>query len=192
MADTRVPDVRIIAKCSAAIVLTACTFHEGNPPLYCEADASYRGAYLLGTGDNINVNVFRFPELSGEYEIDGSGHISLPLLGQIEAIGISSDALAGHIETHLIERGFLNNPSVSIDVEENRPFYVLGEVAAPGEYVYVDYLTVDKAIAMAGGFTYRANKGNIVKKSSDGSECILRPGVYIFADDIIEVPERFF
>ena len=151
-------------------------------------------AYTLGTGDKLRVNVFGQPELSGEFVVDGTGAISLPLIGQVEAVGLSSQDLETKIATKL-SSGFLLDPKVSAEVINYRPFYILGEVGRPGEYPFNSGLTVLNAVAAAGGFTYRANKKVVDIKSADGNQetpfelntnTVVKPG------DTLRIGERIF
>jgi len=158
------------------------------------AAAQTNTAYTLGTGDKLRINVFGQPELSGEFVVDGTGAISLPLIGQVEAVGISTQELETKIATNL-SSGFLLDPKVSAEVINYRPFYILGEVGRPGEYPFNSGLTVLNAVAAAGGFTYRANKKVVFIKSADGNEeaalkldtnTVVRPG------DTLRIGERIF
>lgn len=151
-------------------------------------------AYALGGGDRIRITVFGQDELSGEFEIDGLGFISMPLIGQISAINRSTAALEQEISEKLAD-GYLLNPSVSAEVTTYRPFYILGEVSRPGEYPYASGLSVLNAVASAGGFSYRANKRVVYIKSIDGqgeisyqlgSQLMVQPG------DTIRIGERIF
>jgi protein involved in polysaccharide export with SLBB domain len=150
--------------------------------------------YQLGSGDQIRVTVFGEQDLSGEFEIDGTGNISLPLIGSV-TIGSKniSDAEASIVT--LLADGYLVSPRVNIEVLNYRPFYILGEVASPGSYPYVSGMTILNAIALASGFTHRAQKKRVeITRKQDGVEvkttvevtAIVQPG------DIIRVSERFF
>ena len=127
------------------------------------------GEYKLGGGDELRVTVFGEPELSGEYVLDGTGTISLPLIGQISALDLTISEFQSAVEARYAD-GYLRAPRVNAEVMNYRPFYILGEVRSPGEYPYADGLTVLNAIATAGGFTYRANENVILIKSADDAE----------------------
>ncbi|MAN67639.1 polysaccharide biosynthesis/export family protein [uncultured Hyphomonas sp.] len=151
-------------------------------------------AYVLGNGDRLRVTVFGHPDLSGEFDVDGSGAISLPLVGQIEALGLTTPQL----ETKIVETldgDYILNPRVSAEVINYRPYYILGEVGSPGEYPYNSGLTVLNAVAAAGGFTYRANKKVVFIKSVDtGSEetYTLDTNTAVKPGDTIRIGERIF
>lgn len=152
------------------------------------------GAYTLGNGDQLRVTVFGQPDLSGQFEVDGTGSISMPLIGQVEALGLTTPELEKRIVT-MLEGDYILNPRVSAEVINYRPYYVLGEVNRPGEYAYNSGLTVLNAVAAAGGFTYRANKKIVYIKSVDSPEeqafelttsTTVRPG------DTLRIGERIF
>lgn len=150
--------------------------------------------YTLGAGDKVEVTVFGHPDLSGTFDVDGTGLISLPLIGQLPVLGMT----AGQTETNIRSRltpDYLKNPRVSIQVLNYRPFYIIGEVKQPGSYPYVNGLTVLQAVAVAGGFTYRAKEKKIVvQRANDPSRAKrgARQGDPVLPGDIIEVPERYF
>jgi len=126
--------------------------------------------------------------------VDGTGAISLPLIGQMKAEGLSTAALENSISASL-GNGYILNPRVSVEVINYRPFYILGEVGTPGEYPYTSGLTVQNAVAAAGGFTYRANKKVVHIKSIDSDREIaydLTPNTVVKPGDTIRVGERIF
>ena len=151
-------------------------------------------SYKLGSSDRLRVTVFGHPDLSGEFEVDGTGSISLPLVGQVEALGLSTVELEQTIAAKLSE-GYILNPRISAEVINYRPFYVLGEVGRAGEYPYTNGLTVQNAIAAAGGFSYRANKKVVYIKSIDSDREIaydLTPTTIVKPGDTIRIGERIF
>lgn len=151
-------------------------------------------AYALGSSDRLRVTVFGHPDLSGEFEVDGSGSISMPLIGQLRAIGLSTVELETAIAERLAD-GYVLNPRVSAEVINYRPFYILGEVGRPGEYPYTSGLTVQNAVAAAGGFTYRANKRAVFIKSIDSDQEVLydlTPSTVVKPGDTIRIGERIF
>lgn len=150
--------------------------------------------YKLGPNDHTRIIVYGQPTLTGEYALDGNGVLSFPLIGNVQASGMTPTELQHTIAAKL-DPDYLHNPSVSVEVSTRRPFYVIGEVQKPGSYPFVTDMTVLNAIATAGGQTYRANMGNFyVKRLMDGrtvrvaatQETMLQPG------DTVEVRERYF
>jgi protein involved in polysaccharide export with SLBB domain len=117
--------------------------------------------YRLGPGDALNITVYEQPDLTGKYEVDGSGMIAFPLIGRVQAGGKTPDEVRATITTEL-NNGYLVNPKVTVQLGSYRPFYILGEVAKPGSYPYAAGLTVREAVAIAGGFTRIAHE-NYVK-----------------------------
>ena len=132
--------------------LTACE----RPPLDHPVQ-SLEGPYRLDSGDSLRVVVYDQPSLTNIYEVDQSGQVSLPLIGDVPARGRSTDALASAIESRYAT-AYLRDPNVTVQVATYRPFFVLGEVRTPGQYAYFPGMTAETAIAKAGGFTDRANK----------------------------------
>lgn len=188
----------ILILSAAALVLAACGSTGGQSAGAREAtpDAltQVATAYTLGSSDRLRVTVFGHPDLSGEFEVDGSGAVSLPLIGQQQALGLTTKQLEESITTTL-SSGYILNPRVSAEVINYRPFYILGEVGRPGEYPYTSGLTVQNAVAAAGGFTYRANKRIIYIKSMDSDREIpydLTPGTVVKPGDTLRVGERIF
>lgn len=150
-------------------------------------------AYTLGAGDKLRVQVFEEPDLSGQFEIDGSGSVSLPLIGEVAVRGLSVREAEKRIEARYLD-GYLRQPRVNVEVLNYRPFYILGEVNDPGSYPYVNGMTVLNAVALAGGFTYRAREEEIllVRSSRPDQEIPVGPETIILPGDIIKVRERFF
>lgn len=150
--------------------------------------------YVLGAGDKLRIIVFGEDNLTGEFVVAGNGGISFPLIGEIHAAGRTLADLRGDIERSL--RGdYLKDPRVSAEVLTFRPYYILGEVAKPGEYPYRNRITIMNAIATAGGFTYRANHKYIfVKKANETTEhkVPLTDEVQLDPGDTARVAERYF
>lgn len=154
-----------------------------------------QNGYLLGSGDQIKITVFGEPDLSGQYEIDGSGFVAFPLVGEIKAAGGTVRELEKGIAAKL-SSGYLKNPTVSIEVLTYRPFFILGEVKRPGSYAYKSGLNLLNAVALAGGYTYRAKSSVwVLTRSGDKSynEREITDGAFqIRPGDTIVIPERFF
>lgn len=141
----------------AALVLAGCSSYRPAPAAFHEIiDQPYR----LGAGDRIRVTVFEQAELTNTYAVDQSGYIAFPLVGAIAARGHSAQEIEGQIAAKL-RQGYLRDPDVSVEVDRYRPIFVMGEVGAAGQYSYVPGMTVYKAIAVAGGFSPRANQANV-------------------------------
>lgn len=155
-----------------------------------------RGGYRLSSGDKLKVTVFDEKSLSGEYVIGDGGALALPLIEKVDAGGKTPEQVAAAISGRLKEGGYVLNPRVSVEIMEHRPFFILGEVAKPGEYVYNSELTLDQAVAKAGGYTARADRGTIRLKRQEwpaarrvrleGQALKIAPG------DTITVQESFF
>jgi protein involved in polysaccharide export with SLBB domain len=146
----------------------------------------------LASGDKVRITVFGEEKLSGEFEIDPGGYLSLPLSGTIQAAGLTLPQLETEIGTRL-KGTYLRNPKVTVAVSNFRPFYVLGEVQKPGEYQ--SSLNVLSAIAVAGGATYRANNNTVLIQRAGTTELAeypQSPTVQIMPGDVVRVPERYF
>lgn len=148
----------------------------------------------LDRGDKIRVTVFNEPQLSGEYVVEPPGSIGYPLLGQVPVAGMT----ARQVEQTLVQRlsgRFLVNPRLSIEILSQRPFYILGEVARPGEYPFKPGLNVVSAVALAGGFGPRAAASVVtIRRASSGQEqqVPVTPDVPVLPGDLITVSERYF
>ena len=186
--DARCPMIpRPAALLACALALSACA--PQRLPVLAQASA-----YRLGPGDKLRITVFGQPDLSNLYALDGRGALSMPLIGDVAAQGLTTPELEAAVAGRL-RAGFLRAPSVSVQVESYRPVFVLGEVNAAGQYAYVNGLTGEMAAALAGGFTARASRSRvIVTRRIEGR--LVRGGVGpqdpILPGDIVYVPERFF
>jgi polysaccharide export outer membrane protein len=150
--------------------------------------------YTLASGDRLRVIVFGQDGLSNTYAVNATGRISMPLIGSVPAQGLTTVALERNVEAKLRE-GFIREPKVSIEVDAYRPFFVLGEVTTAGQYPYINGMTAETAIAVAGGFTPRANKDEVdLTRVIDGhpvtaSVPVAQP---VKPGDTLFVRERFF
>jgi len=151
--------------------------------------------YRLGANDRLRITVFGQPTLTGEYQLDGNGVLSFPLIGNIPANGVTVSQLQQAIAAKL-EPDYLVNPNVSAEVVNRRPFYVIGEVQKPGNYSYVTNMTALNAVAMAGGFTRRAKKNDFYIKRLTPEGTMVRieaqAGTTLQPGDTLEVRERLF
>lgn len=164
------------------------------------SNAVLASSYKLGAGDLVKIQVYQEPDLSLDVRIDSSGEISYPLLGTVSVAGLSP----GELESHLIGRlkgPYLISPSVTVSIEEYRPFYVNGEVEKPGSYSFQPGLTIDRAISIAGGFTERASKDSISvihdqsslsKKNNKVEKESVVLSDNVFPGDVITVKQSFF
>ena len=154
------------------------------------ADSTYK----LGPGDKLRLITFGEERLSGEFTVNELGGVSLPLIGEVKAGGLSLASFSAEVQTALAN-GFLRNPRVSVEVLNYRPFYILGEIAKPGEYPFINGLTVTNAVATAGGFTYRANVHRVfVRSQAETREHVvaLTGLTPVHPGDTIRIPERLF
>lgn len=173
---------------SAAVMMAA-----GGP--YAPAGLTgYDAPYQLDAGDRLRVQVFGQEGLTNSYIVDASGNISMTLIGSVPVRGLTTSQVAAAISNRL-RAGYIRNPHVSVEVEVYRPFFILGEVNAPGQYPYVPNMTVEAAVAIAGGFAPRASKSDILIARNFNGEVMrtrvpadfpMRPG------DTITVRERWF
>ena len=150
--------------------------------------------YTLGTGDRMAISVFGQDDLSAEVAVDSSGAVQMPLIGSVAASGLTTVELRESVEEEL-RNGYLANPRVSIEVLNYRPFYILGEVTRPGNYDYVDGLTVMMAAAMAEGFTYRASERKVlIKRAGEEDYTVyqLSGTTPILPGDTVLIPDRRF
>lgn len=150
--------------------------------------------YQLGTADKVRIIVFGEDSLSGEFIVNANGALSLPLIGDVAARGLTPGQLAAQIAARLKD-GYLLEPKVSIDVLTFRPFYILGEVNKPGEYPYSSGLTVDAAVAMAEGYTYRADKRKAFIRHAgedQAQKATLTPDLRVRPGDTIRIGERYW
>jgi len=150
--------------------------------------------YRLDTGDKVRITVYGETDLSGEFVVDSSGQVQLPLVGQVKAAHLTLHEFINEVSTALKE-GYLKDPKVSVEVMNYRPFYIMGEVNKPGEYPYENGLTVLGAVALAGGFTYRADDSEVfVRHVGSTREQTMKADATakINPGDIVRVAERFF
>jgi polysaccharide export outer membrane protein len=150
--------------------------------------------YGVDTGDKLRIVVFGQDGLTNSYTVDAAGNVTMPLIGSVAARSLTTQQLARAIAERL-RGGFIREPHVAIEVETYRPFFILGEVTTPGQYAYVPKMTAETAVAIAGGYTPRAYRGQVKLTRSVGGQIVrstvplltrLRPG------DTIMISERWF
>jgi polysaccharide export outer membrane protein len=173
-----------------AVLVTGCA-QPRYSPLFSD---NLNAPYVLNSGDKMRILVYGQETLSNIYSVDGAGTISMPLVGSVKAAGLTTAALERDIAARL-RNGFIREPNVSIEIEQYRPFYVLGEVTQSGQYPYVSGMTAQTAVAIAGGFSPRAVRDGVeISRQIDARVVTgfvpltypLRPG------DTINVKERWF
>jgi polysaccharide biosynthesis/export protein len=166
------------------------------PIVYAPAPAPpvHDAAYKLGAGDKLRVVVYGQEGLTNTYAIDAGGSITMPLIGQVVARGRTPASLAAEISAKL-RNGYIREPSVAVEIEAYRPFFILGEVAAPGQYPYVPNMTVESAVAIAGGFSPRARRDVVTLTHTDASgagRIVVPLGTPLGPGDTVQVGERWF
>jgi polysaccharide export outer membrane protein len=155
---------------------------------------SHDAAYRLDASDKLRVVVYGQEGLTNTYAIDAGGSITMPLIGSVPARGRTTAGLAADISAKL-RNGYIRDPSVAVEIESYRPFFILGEVAAPGQYPYVPNMTVESAVAIAGGFSPRAQRDRVTLTHTDGSgpvRFIVPLGTAMSPGDTVLVAERWF
>jgi polysaccharide export outer membrane protein len=155
---------------------------------------AHDAAYRLDAGDKLRVVVYGQEGLTNTYAIDAGGSITMPLIGAVPARGRTPAGLASEI-TGRLRNGYIRDPSVAVEIESYRPFFILGEVAAPGQYPYVPNMSVESAVAIAGGFSPRARRDLVTLTHSDGagsSRVVVPLGTPLNPGDTVLVGERWF
>ena len=159
-----------------------------------QAVADSDGPYLLDTGDKLRIFVYGQPNLSRGYIVDHAGQITVPLIGEVKARGLTTPQLEHAIKSRLGAQ-YVRDPQVTVDITQNRPFFILGEVKTAGQYPYVSGMTVETAVAIAGGYSERAStaKFRITRRINGFVEQIVAPSDYVVqAGDTVTVFERYF
>jgi polysaccharide export outer membrane protein len=186
----------ILAAALAGCMVAACAENIGPPPAGFALDAapSALGAsYRLGIGDKLKLTVFGEDGLSGPVEVNGAGQVALPLAGEVPAAG-KTVAQFRDVVTRRLSDGYLKNPRVTIEITNYRPVYIHGEVKTGGEFPYKTGLRLRDAVAMAGGYTYRANQTYaVLLRDGHGEARVPANGnVTLLPGDNVRIPERFF
>jgi polysaccharide export outer membrane protein len=201
------PAPQAAADSGGAIAALRASFAAAPPRAYAPAPApaayayaaapmpvAYDSGYRLGAGDKLRVVVYGQEGLTNTYAIDAAGSITMPLIGSVPARGRTPASLAAEI-TAKLRNGFIREPSVAVEIDSYRPFFILGEVAAPGQYPYVPNMTVESAVAIAGGFSPRAKRDRVTLTHSDGagtSRYVVPLGTALGPGDTVQVGERWF
>ena len=152
-------------------------------------------SYGLGPGDQLRILTFGEEQLTGEFRVDDQGRIAFPLIGNIDAAGRSPKDLEDEIANALIKGDYLKQPHVTVEVTGYRPIFVLGEVTRPGQYPYQPSMTFLTAVAVAGGFTYRAvqDYGAVIRTTGrDAAKGRVTANDFLAPGDVVQVLERYF
>jgi polysaccharide biosynthesis/export protein len=165
----------------------------GTPAAEAPTEVFDASSYRVDSGDKVKVIVYGEPELSGEFLIDGKGDLSIPLVGTINAKSLTVRQMEAAISKKL-EQGYIVEPKINVEVLNYRPFYIIGEVRNPGNYAFVSGMTVTQAVAMAGGYTYRARETSAVMKRSKtpDREELVPVSAGVMPGDVIIIKERYF
>jgi len=164
------------------------------PVVYAAAPPTHDAVYRLDAGDKLRVVVYGQEGLTNSYAIGAGGAITVPLIGSVPARGRTPAELAAEITARL-RKGFIRDPSVAVEIESYRPFFILGEVAAPGQYPYVPNMSVESAVAIAGGFSPRAKRDFVTLTHTDNSgsiRTVVPLGTPMNPGDTVQVGERWF
>ena len=200
---TAVPSRSAVADSGGAISPRRASLAASPRSTYAPASAAYAAApmpvvhdtpYRLDAGDKLRVVVYGQEGLTNTYAIDAGGSITMPLIGAVPARGRTPAGLAAEISGKL-RNGYIREPSVAVEVETYRPFFILGEVAAPGQYPYVPNMSVESAVAIAGGFSPRAQRDRVTLTHTDNaglSRAVVPLGTPLSPGDTVLIGERWF
>lgn len=195
--------VRLILSAFSALLLTACASGGGGVAPITAAAGGERYAsqepgvienYKLGVGDKVRITIFNEPTLSGEFTVSAGGDLSVPLVGDIRALNKTPQEIAVDLQTKL-GQGYLRDPKISAEVATYRPYFILGEVKAPGQYPYVNGLTILNAVATAEGYTPRAQKSTVFIREAGSSverAYEVSPNLRVLPGDTVRIGERYF
>ena len=178
------------------VALSGCTPESDLPMLPPPTNTTYQ----LGPGDQVRVITFDVPQLTNTFTVGDDGSISFPLVGTVAAGGLTSKSLSSEISSELIHKNLMPNPSVSVEIAQYRPISVLGEVNKPGQYPYQPGMTMLGAVALAGGFTYRAVTSYATDIRAQGPEGSgggtikgrIEGGTRLEPGDVVTILERYF
>lgn len=195
----RAPPPVVVANGGGAIDALTNSFASAPVPVayaapIVAAPVRYDAPYHLDAGDKLRVVVYGQEGLTNSYAIDAGGSITMPLIGAVPARGRTTAGLAGEIAARL-RNGYIREPSVAVEIESYRPFFILGEVAAPGQYPYVPNMTVESAVAIAGGFSPRAKRDMVTVTHTEAGgamRAVVPLGTPVSPGDTVFVGERWF
>jgi polysaccharide export outer membrane protein len=177
----------LLAVCFLAIGMYCMSLQGCAQSIFQEREYERPSEFLLGPEDVLEIAVWKNQDLTKTVAIRPDGLISMPIVGDIKAAGLSANELAQRIADSL--RQFVQNPAVSVNVKELNSYsvYVMGEVTKPGKFHLKSYVTVLQAITMAGGFTdfAKKNKLQVVRIKSNGNHKIQESHIPIRYDDVV-------
>lgn len=185
----------MIAKSAIAALLLLATACTSTSSALAPIASAPPGPYRLGAGDEVRVTVFGLDAATNNYVVGDAGTIAVPLLPPVTAAGLTADELQATLAEAIQKRDLMRSPSVSVQVQKYRPFFILGEVQRPGQYPYVPGMSVLTAVSIAGGYTFRADTkkaailrptGSSVTKGGAGPDTLVQPG------DTVSIPEAWF
>ena len=174
-----------------AFLLSACATYRPLDPAF---HAALSKPYTLDAGDELRITVFEQENLTNSYQVDKAGYLAFPLIGSVAARGKTTKQIERDIAAKL-RRDFLRDPDVAVEVSTYRPFFIMGEVGTGGQYTYVPGMTVQNAIAIAGGFSARAEQSDVdVTRVVNGDIMTGRVPISdpILPGDTIHIRERLF
>lgn len=183
--------VVLLAMVALSAISTGCAAAPKRPLPAAQEVQDYR----LGSGDGLRLIFYGEEKLNGEYRIGADGRLALPLIGDIPAGGRTVPELREALAEAYRRGGFLLNPQIAVEILEYRPFFILGEVNAPGQYPFIPGMTVRQAIATAKGYTYRARQGKVLIShwgTVEEDAYDVAPGSPVKPGDTIRIPERHF
>lgn len=167
------------------------------PPFATQGQAAayeFGSGYRVGAGDRLSIRVVGEQDITGEYLVDATGVLSLPYVQSVPVAGLNT----GQIERLIVQKlrsGYLRDPKVSVQAINLRPFYIMGEVTTGGSFPYQPGITVQNAIAIAGGYGTRADKGVVLltRRTANGTNTYKVPvTTQVYPGDIVYIRERWF
>ena len=174
----------------AALIVGCSTYRPVDPAFH----SALTQPYLLDSGDRVRITVFGQPDLTNTFSVDKAGYVAFPLIGSVAARGMTSKQMEGQIAQRLAS-GYVRDPDVTVEIDRYRPFFIMGEVGSGGQYSYVPGMTVQNAVAIAGGFTARADQQNAdITRHINGQVMTGRVPLSdpILPGDTIHIRERLF
>jgi polysaccharide export outer membrane protein len=193
--------LRIVALCLLqALILAGCAANGQvvqETPVSGYGPPSSRGPvgpYVLGPGDKVRLKVYGDTDVNDQCEVNSAGYVSIPLVGQVKAAGLTTRQLEGALMSRMKGK-IANDPKVNVEIATYAPFYVYGEVKKAGTYPFQPGITVADAVATAGGLTYRANEDKVLLQRAGSHQAVIVPvdgTVRVYPGDNIRVAERYF